>query len=128
SSPWRDRGPGRSWPDGRRPGPGQPRSGPRSRAGTRRRRPRAPSGDVPRPSVDRLDVDVDRWAECRVAVSDLVILEQPRRQIDFERRQLVEAGQAEPLEELEARAVQERSSRCLRTPELDDETAMEQPP
>ena len=45
-----------------------------------------------------------------------------------ERRQLVEARQPEPLEELEAGAVQERPSRRARSTELDDEPPMQQRP
>ena len=48
------------------------------------------------------------------------LLGQPRRDVDVERRQLVEARQPEPLEELEAGAVQERPARRLGPAELDD--------
>ena len=56
------------------------------------------------------------------------LLGEAGRDVAVERRQLVEARQPEPLEELEARAVQERPSRRVRSTELDDEPPMEQRP
>ena len=55
-------------------------------------------------------------------------LEHPRRDLRVERRQLLQAGDPEPLEELEVGPVQVRPPRRLRSAELDDEPAMEQGP
>ena len=50
------------------------------------------------------------------------------RDIEVERRHLVETGQPETLEELEPGAVQEGPARCGRPTELDDEAAVQERP
>ena len=56
------------------------------------------------------------------------LLREPRRDVEVERRHLVEAGQPEALEEFEAGPVQERPAGRLGPAELDDEPAMQQRP
>ena len=56
------------------------------------------------------------------------LLREPGGDVDVERRQLVEAGQPEPLEEFEPGAVQERPAGRVGPAELDDEPAMDQRP
>ena len=48
-------------------------------------------------------------------------LHEPHGDLELQRRQLVERGDAEPLEELEARAVQDRPAVRLDRPPVDDE-------
>ena len=55
-------------------------------------------------------------------------VDEPRGHVEVERRQVLEARHAEPLEELEARAVQDRAARRLGAALLDDEAAVEQRP
>ena len=66
--------------------------------------------------------------EQRVGDRLAALLGEPRRDVAVERRQLVQAGQPEPLEELEPGAVQERPAGRLGSSELDDEPAMQQRP
>ena len=54
------------------------------------------------------------------------LLREARGDVDVERRQVVEARQPEALEELEARAVQERPAGRVRPAQLDDEPAVQQ--
>ena len=56
------------------------------------------------------------------------LLGEPRGDVGVERRQVVEARQPEPLEELEAGAVQDRPAGRVRAAELHDEPPVEQAP
>src|SRR3954468_854317 len=108
----------------------------------RRRPPPGPSvaarpasgigGDVVRCDDLRCPLTLDRgfWLEVGQAEGLRhglpALLGQARGDVDVERRHLVEARQSEPLEELEACPVQERAARRVRTPEFDDEAAVQQ--
>ena len=54
------------------------------------------------------------------------LLREPGGDVGIERRQLVEALEPEPLQELERGPVQDRATRRVRTAELDDEPAVQQ--
>ena len=110
---------GRASPAARRPGRGRPRSGPRSRAATRRRRPRGPSGAA-RAASGRLVAGRRRrasasWRRRRESAA--------RRPSSTSRAATSTSSggsssrrrQPEPLEELEARPVEERPARAHRT-------------
>src|ERR1041385_1343773 len=56
------------------------------------------------------------------------LLGEARRDIRVERRELVEALEAEPFEELEGGAVQDRAAGRVRSRELHDEPAVQQAP
>ena len=56
------------------------------------------------------------------------LLGEPGGDVDVERRQVVEARQPEPLEELEAGAVQERPAGRVGAAELDDQAPVQQRP
>ncbi len=75
------------------------------------------SGEAPSVAVASKSGSVDRLA---------ALLGESRRDIDIERRQLLEAREPEALEEIEPGAVQERAARRRRAAELDDEPSVEQ--
>src|SRR5439155_18282290 len=112
--------------------PGPRGSGPRSLGATRRPPRRGPSGVAPPASagcgrvlrlgrVLRRGVGAPRQTRA-------IRIDEPRGDRRVEGRELVEGGKPEPLEEVEAGAVEVRTTGGLGPSELDDEPAVEQRP